>query len=51
MSSLSSRSRSQKYQSVNKRKNVSFTKQYFEIGYNLKGEQTRTCNILDENSK
>ncbi|GBB94565.1 hypothetical protein RclHR1_23800003 [Rhizophagus clarus] len=49
--SLSSRSKSQKCQNVNKRKNVSFTKQYFELGYNLKSEQTRTCNILDDNGK
>ncbi|RGB23002.1 hypothetical protein C1646_775154 [Rhizophagus diaphanus] len=50
-SSLSFKSGSQKYQGVNKRKNVSFTKQYFEIGYNLKGEQTCICNILDKNGK
>ncbi|GES92052.1 zinc finger BED domain-containing protein RICESLEEPER 2-like [Rhizophagus clarus] len=28
---------------------MSFTKQYFELEYNLKGKQTRTCNILDDN--
>ncbi|PKY62209.1 hypothetical protein RhiirA4_488306, partial [Rhizophagus irregularis] len=35
---------------VNKRKKSSFTKNHFEIRYNIKGEQTRTCIILDKNS-
>ena len=42
----SSESRSLK--GVNKRQKPSFTKQYFEKGYNIKGEETRICTILDK---
>lgn len=44
----SSGSGSQKSQGVNKRQKPSFTKQYFEKGYNIKGEETRICTILDK---
>ncbi|CAG8774214.1 13048_t:CDS:2, partial [Rhizophagus irregularis] len=44
----SSESGSQKSQGVNKRKKQSFTKQYFEKGFNIKGEETRICTILSK---
>ncbi|SRR6266498_1580283 len=48
-SNKSSGSGSKNDQGVNKRKKLSFTKQYFEKGYTLKGEETRTCTVLDKN--
>ncbi len=47
----SSKSGSQKSQGLNKRRKSSFTKQYFEKGFNLKGEETRICNVLNNNEE
>ncbi|PKC55862.1 hypothetical protein RhiirA1_446717 [Rhizophagus irregularis] len=44
----SSESGSQKSQGINKRKKQSFTKQYFEKGFNIKGEETRICTVLNK---
>ncbi|PKY35941.1 hypothetical protein RhiirB3_457572 [Rhizophagus irregularis] len=47
----SSESGGQKSQGINKRQKPSFTKQYFEKGYNnIKEEETRICTILGKDS-
>ena len=47
----SSGSGSQKSQGVNKRRKLSFTKRYFEKGFNIKGKETQIYTVLDKNGK
>jgi hypothetical protein len=49
LSFISSGSGSKNNQGINKRKKTSFTKQYFKKGCSLKGEEIRTCTVLDKN--
>ena len=48
MSFRNSENGSQKSQDINKGKQPFFTKQYFEKGFNIKGEETRICTVLDK---
>lgn len=48
ISPKTSESGSQKSQGANKRKKPSFTKRHFEKGFNINGEETRICTVLDK---